>query len=73
LRDFVELPRLPSGYFGMFIAAYIPPLWFRLMNPRLLAAVDGDVKRINFLPAKREQLIRQYGLQELPVAERACA
>lgn len=63
LRDFTELPRLPSGYFGMFLAAYVPPIWFRLMNPRLIAAVDGDVSRINFLPAKREQLIRQYGLQ----------
>lgn len=73
LRDFVELPRLPSGYFGMFIAAYIPPLWFRLMNPRLLKAVDGDVSKINFLPAKRQQLIRQYGLQETPTAQRACA
>lgn len=63
LRDFSDLPRLPSGYFGMFIAAYIPPLWFRLMNPRLIAAVKGDVQRINFLPAKRQQLIRQYGLE----------
>jgi alkane 1-monooxygenase len=73
LRDFVELPRLPSGYFGMFIAAYIPPLWFRVMNPRLLKAVAGDVSKINFLPAKRQQLIRQYGLQEMPAAQRACA
>ena len=73
LRDFTELPRLPSGYFGMYIAAYIPPLWFAVMNPRLLNAVGGDVSRINFLPAKRQQLIRQYALQELPVAQRACA
>lgn len=63
LRDFTDLPRLPSGYFGMFLAAYVPPIWFRLMNPHLIAAVDGDISRINFLPAKREQLIRQYGLQ----------
>jgi len=67
LRDFTDLPRLPSGYFGMFLAAYVPPIWFRLMNPRLIAAVDGDVSRINFLPAKREQLIRQYGLHPEPV------
>lgn len=69
LRDFTDLPRLPSGYFGMFIAAYIPPLWFRVMNPRLIAAVQGDVQRINFLPAKRQQLIRQYGLQAEPAAQ----
>ncbi|MES2090164.1 MAG: alkane 1-monooxygenase [Pseudomonadota bacterium] len=63
LRDFPELPRLPSGYFGMFLVAYVPPLWFRVMNPRLIAATHGDVKRINFLPAKRQRLMRQYGLQ----------
>jgi alkane 1-monooxygenase len=72
LRDFTELPRLPSGYFGMFIAAYIPPLWFAMMNSRLLKAVNGDVTRINFLPAKRQQLIRQYGLQEPSTTQRAC-
>jgi alkane 1-monooxygenase len=63
LRDFPNVPRLPAGYTGMFLVAYVPPLWFRLMNSRLIAAVDGDISRINFLPAKREQLIRQYGLQ----------
>jgi len=49
LRDFPDLPRLPSGYFGMFLLAYLPPLWFRVMNPRLLRLphVDGDVGRIN--------------------------
>jgi alkane 1-monooxygenase len=24
---------LPSGYFGMFYIALIPPLWFRMVNP----------------------------------------
>ncbi len=73
LRDFSQLPRLPSGYFGMFLVAYIPPLWFRLMNPRLIAAVGADVQRINFLPAKRLQLIAQYGLQTEPAAQQQVA
>ena len=30
LRDFPDLPRLPSGYFGMFTLAYFPALWFNL-------------------------------------------
>jgi alkane 1-monooxygenase len=62
LRDFEGLPRLPNGYFGMFLVAYLPPLWFRVMDPRLLAAVQGDVQRINFQPGRREALIRRYGL-----------
>ena len=29
-------PQLPAGYGTMFIAAMLPPLWRRLMNPRVL-------------------------------------
>ena len=64
LRNFPDLPRLPSGYFGMYLLAYVPPLWFRLMNPRLIAAVQGDAARINFQPGLRERLMRRYGLRE---------
>jgi alkane 1-monooxygenase len=62
LRDFPGLPTLPVGYFGMFLLAYLPPLWFRVMNPRLIKAVGGDVSRINFEPARRQRLIQTYGL-----------
>lgn len=49
LRHFDDLPELPTGYFGMFVLAYLPPLWFRVMNPRLLALphVRGDLARVN--------------------------
>jgi alkane 1-monooxygenase len=47
LRHFADVPQLPSGYFGMFLLAYVPPLWFRVMNPRVLARVDGDRSRVN--------------------------
>lgn len=73
LRDFPDLPRLPVGYFGMFLAAYVPPVWFRIMNPRLIEAVNGDVTRINFMPARRQRLIRQYGLNEETIAESQAA
>jgi len=26
---------MPTGYAGMLTMALIPPLWFRIMNPRL--------------------------------------
>ncbi len=42
LRNFADVPTLPNGYFGMFLLAYLPPLFFRVMNPRLLAAVGGS-------------------------------
>jgi alkane 1-monooxygenase len=49
LRHFENLPQLPSGYFGMFPLAYVPPLWFRVMDPRLLAlpGVQGDLSKVN--------------------------
>lgn len=51
LRDMPDAPALPSGYFGMFLLAWLPPLWFRVMNPRLLAlpGIEGDLDRVNRL------------------------
>lgn len=62
LRHFKEAPQLPNGYFGMFPVAYIPPLWFAVMDKRLLAAVNHDPQRINFDPRKRDRLMAKYGL-----------
>ena len=31
-------PRLPAGYGAMLLLALVPPLWFRVMNPRVTAA-----------------------------------
>ncbi|HEY0845309.1 MAG TPA: alkane 1-monooxygenase [Noviherbaspirillum sp.] len=64
LRHFEDVPQLPNGYFGMFIIAYIPPWWFRVMDRRLLDAVQRDPARINFDPARRDELIRRHGLAE---------
>ena len=62
LRDFPELPRLPSGYFGMFFLAYFPPLWYRVMDPLLIKTLQGDISRINFLPSAKSRLVQKYGL-----------
>jgi alkane 1-monooxygenase len=61
LRDSPDLPRLPSGYPGCFGLAMIPSLWFKTMDPRLLAWASGDINRINVDPARREQLHARYG------------
>ena len=62
LRDFPELPRLPSGYFGMFFLAYLPPLWFRVMDPLLIKTLQGDASIINFLPSVKNRLIKKFRL-----------
>ena len=51
LRHFDDVPQLPSGYFGMFILSYFPSLWRRVMDPRVLALVDGDMNLVNIDPA----------------------
>jgi alkane 1-monooxygenase len=63
LRHFEDLPQLPSGYFGMFPLSYVPPLWFKVMDPRLLALpqVQGDLHRVNIDPRSRAALFARYG------------
>jgi len=31
-------PKLPTGYTGMLPLALVPPLWFKVMNPRVPSA-----------------------------------
>jgi len=68
LRHFDDVPQLPNGYNGMFPLAYVPPLWFRVMDPRLLALkhVAGDLARVNVDPDRRAQLEARYGLPRGP-------
>lgn len=37
LRHLEEAPQLPTGYAGMLLLALLPPLWFRVMDPRVAA------------------------------------
>jgi alkane 1-monooxygenase len=63
LRHVVAVPQLPNGYFGMFLIAYVPGWWFKVMDPRVLALphVRGDLARVNVCPRQRERLQASYG------------
>ncbi|MEO0544571.1 MAG: alkane 1-monooxygenase [Pseudomonadota bacterium] len=50
LRNFDELPQLPSGYPGCFVLAVFPPLWRRMMDPKVAKWADGDWRRCNVTP-----------------------
>ena len=39
----------------MIVLALFPPLWRRVMDPRVLDHYDGDVTRANIQPRKRER------------------
>jgi alkane 1-monooxygenase len=61
LRHFDEAPQLPTGYAGMIVLAAVPPLWRRVMDPRLLAHYDGDLARANIAPRRRARLLARHG------------
>lgn len=54
LRSFDNLPTLPSGYPGCFLLAAIPPLWFRVMDPKVMAWAKGDLSKANVDPLRAE-------------------
>ena len=66
LRHFDEAPELPSGYATMILLAIVPPLWRRVMDPRVVAHYGGDVTRANIHPRKRDRYLRRYGRSAAP-------
>ncbi|MFC9768769.1 alkane 1-monooxygenase [Rhodococcus jostii] len=50
LRTMPEAPQLPAGYAVMIWLSVIPPLWRKVMDPRLLAHHGGDLTRVNTDP-----------------------
>ena len=60
LRDDDRAPALPTGYAGMILLALAPPAWRRVMDPKVLAHVDGDMSRANISPRKRARILAAY-------------
>ncbi|MEZ5205514.1 MAG: alkane 1-monooxygenase [Acidimicrobiales bacterium] len=60
LRTFDEAPQLPSGYGTMIGLAYVPPLWRKVMDHRVLDVYDGDLSKINIDPRKRDRIVARY-------------
>jgi alkane 1-monooxygenase len=61
LRHVEEAPQLPTGYAGMILLAAFPPLWRRVMDPRLFAHYRGDVSLANIAPRKHARMLARYG------------
>jgi alkane 1-monooxygenase len=61
LRHIDEAPQLPTGYAGMIVLAAIPPLWRRVIDPRLLAHYEGDLDRANIAPRRRARVLARHG------------
>ena len=67
LRHFDDLPSLPNGYFGMYLLAYFPWLWFLVMDKRLMALshVKGDLDKVNIDPDARASIFLKWGREKM--------
>jgi alkane 1-monooxygenase len=64
LRHFENTPQLPSGYASMLLPAYIPSIWFKMMDKRVAKHYNGDLSKANILPEKRDALMKQFSTAE---------
>jgi len=67
LRHFDDLPSLPNGYFGMYMLAYVPWLWFSIMDKRLMSLphIQGDLDRVNIDPDARASIFLKWGREKM--------
>ncbi len=67
LRHFDDAPQLPNGYFGVYLMAWWPWLWFRVMDDRLMGLphIDGDLDKVNICPDARSALFLKYGQDKM--------
>ncbi len=63
LRHFDDLPTLPNGYFGSYLLAWVPPIWFKVMDKRLLelSHINGDLAKVNIDPDRLERIQARHG------------
>src|SRR6218665_2484399 len=57
LQSEPQTPQLPASYVTLMLVAYVPPLWFRLMNPMVIRHHGGDLSQANVDPRRREQML----------------
>lgn len=65
LQDDSAAPVLPTGYAGMILLAFVPPMWRRVMDPRVRAHYEGDVSLANIAPHRRARMLMQYPVTEV--------
>jgi len=60
LRDYEDVPTLPSGYPWMFVLAMIPPVWYSIMDPKVVKWSGGDMNKVNIEPDLYEKVFEKY-------------
>jgi alkane 1-monooxygenase len=62
LRSMHGAPNLPSGYASMIALTYVPAVWRRMMDHRVLEHYGGDITRVNLHPRVRDKMLARYGV-----------
>lgn len=45
----------------MILLAWVPPLWFRIIDPMVVRHYQGDMSRANIKPGIRDEVLARYG------------
>jgi alkane 1-monooxygenase len=65
LRDYEDVPSLPSGYPTMFVLAMIPPAWRAVMDHRVVEWAEGDMSKVNIDPDQKEEVFSRFHQPEV--------
>ena len=71
LRSLDVSPQLPAGYASMIVLSFVPPLWHRVMDHRVVEHYGGDLSLANVHEPARARLERRFGTppgQQVPSA-----
>jgi alkane 1-monooxygenase len=70
LRNFDDIPQLPNGYYGMYLVAYIPWLWYKIMDKRVinLPHIQGDLSKVNIQPSEVKRIYKEFGNMQTAAA-----
>ena len=61
LRNYDDIPTLPTGYGGCFAMAFIPPFGLRLWISVWWSGQDGDLSKVNMHEPARGRLEARGG------------
>ncbi|MGI9326601.1 MAG: alkane 1-monooxygenase [Pseudomonadales bacterium] len=68
LRHFEDAPELPAGYSAMFLLAYVPKLWFKVMDPKVMDWAEGDLNKVNVAANAHAAIAARYPQSSLAMA-----
>jgi alkane 1-monooxygenase len=64
LRSMEGAPNLPTGYASLIGVTYVPALWRKLMDHRVLEHYQGDITKANIHPRVRDKVLARYGASQ---------